>query len=529
LLVLCAGHLWLQFRAIEGSLPYPHDIDEGYVAGPAARTVVTGTLHPYNFIYGSLPKYLAAVGMAVGFIRGAARHEIREIERLGNAGYPYYDTPIALQSARQLFVLIAIVTLLATGAAAWLAFRKPAAIFLAPLALSVTPLFFYHSWTYLNVDIVGACFGTLTLLACLRSFGEPSWFRAAILPGALAGLATGSKYTFFILFAPVLLTIIFSFPRGRRMAAGLIAAASMIAAFLVVVPYSLLDIPLFLNGVAFSATHYSGGHVGFEADPGWPQLVFYAQHFASDFGIPAIALAIVGLGAYTVRDWRRAAVVASFPAVMIAMLAAHRVHFTRNVVGLHPMIALFVSYGILLTHEWAVRLMIRRGLIAPRRHRLASRVTAAVLLVLAIPFWNVRDVVRDRTDSRRLATAWLERRLPAGWTIVIPSQLAFDTRPLQARGTRVAVVDFRAATNADQLRGLLSEVQDPAVVLVPRWGADQRFEGKETAEALNRTASHWEVQATFGSNPVLVNYSQPNPWGNPAFAIATLDRRRISD
>jgi hypothetical protein len=529
LLALCAGHLWLQFRAIERTLPYPHDIDEGYVAGPAARTVVTGTLHPYNFIYGSLPKYLAAVGMAVGFIRGASRHEIREVERLGNAGYPYYDTPSALQGAKQLFALLAIVTLLATGAAAWLTFRKPAAILLAPLALSVTPLFFYHSWTYLNVDIVGACFGVLTLLACLRGFGEPSPFRSAILPGALAGLATGSKYTFAILIAPVLLTIVFSFPRGRRIAAGLIAATAMGLAFLLVVPYSLIDIPLFLNGIAFSAAHYSGGHAGFDAESGLPQLAYYVRHFASDFGIPATALAVAGFAAYAVSDWRRAAVVASFPILLIAMLSAHRVHFTRNVLGLHPILAMFIAYGVVLVHGWAVRRMIRRGWIGPRRQQLASVLTAAVLLAAAVPPWNIRDIVRDRTDSRRLATAWLERRLPAGWTIVIPAQLAFDARALQARGSSVTVVDFRQATNPDQLRGLLSGVQEPAVILVPRWGADERFAGKEVAEALNEVGRHWQVQASFGTNPVLVNYSQPNPWGNPAFSIATLDRRRISD
>jgi hypothetical protein len=152
-----------------------------------------------------------------------------------------------------------------------------------------------------------------------------------------------------------------------------------------------------------------------------------------------------------------------------------------------------------------------------------------LLLGAAVPPAHAWDLLRDRTDSRKRALVWIERRLPAGWSIVIPAQLAFDVRPLQARGARVVVVDFRSATSGDQLRGLLGDVQEPAVILAPRWGADARFEGRELADVLNHLSAPWRVEATFGTNPVLVNYSQPNPWGDPAFAIATFDRRRIGE
>src|SRR5215470_10915185 len=46
LLAVCAAALWLQFKHIDGALPYPWDTDEGFVSGPASRTIVTGTLHP---------------------------------------------------------------------------------------------------------------------------------------------------------------------------------------------------------------------------------------------------------------------------------------------------------------------------------------------------------------------------------------------------------------------------------------------------------------------------------------------------
>jgi hypothetical protein len=60
--------------------------------------------------------------------------------------------------------------------------------------------------------------------------------------------------------------------------------------------------------------------------------------------------------------------------------------------------------------------------------------------------------------------------------------------------------------------------------MAPQWGADERFAGRELAQTLNEISGHWRVVARFGANPVLVNYSQPVPSGNPAFALAILDR-----
>ena len=49
---------------ISGSLPYPYHIDEQAVIGPARKMLVTGNFHPSEFNYPSLPRYLAAAGLA---------------------------------------------------------------------------------------------------------------------------------------------------------------------------------------------------------------------------------------------------------------------------------------------------------------------------------------------------------------------------------------------------------------------------------------------------------------------------------
>src|SRR5262245_55432234 len=223
LVLLCLASLWLQFRHIDRTLPYPWDTDEGFVSGPASRTVTTGTFHPYTFNYPSLPKYLAAGGMAVGFVRAASHHEIRDVHEIGNVGYPYYDTPRVMQGARELFALLAVIALAATGVAAWHAFHEPSAILIAPLMLALSPLYFYQSWTYLNVDIVGLCFSTLTIAATLQGTRRPSMVGSAVIPAVFAGLATASKYTLALVIVPVLAAIGLYLGRGRRMWGSLLA------------------------------------------------------------------------------------------------------------------------------------------------------------------------------------------------------------------------------------------------------------------------------------------------------------------
>jgi hypothetical protein len=211
---------------------------------------------------------------------------------IGNIGYPYCDTPRVMQGARQVFALLAVIALAATGVAAWQAFRIPSAILFAPLMLALSPLFFYQSWTYLNVDIVGLCFSTLTLAATLQGTRRPSMVQSAVIPGVFAGLTTGSKYTLALVIVPVLAAIGLYLGRGRRMWGGLLALTMMTVTFVAVTPYSLIDLPNFLSGVAFEAFPTRRAWDG-RPIPGCRKCCF-TRGTASDYGVIAVAVSIVG-------------------------------------------------------------------------------------------------------------------------------------------------------------------------------------------------------------------------------------------
>ena len=518
LILLCLVVLLVLFRHIEVTLPYPYHADEGFISGPASNVLVKGELRPRRFNYPSLPSYIAAGAMAVGFLRGASHLEIRDVNQIGDVGYPHYDTPRIMQTARQAFALLSVICIGLTGLSAWIAFRRPAAILLAPVILLASPLYFRHSWLYLNVDIVGTGFVMMTVAACLAGISRPSIARMAILPGILAGLAAGSKYTLAISILPVLVTIALYMPRPRMVSAWVAAVAAMIVAFLAAVPYSVIDIPGFLNGVGYEVFHYASGHAGNAGEPGWPQLLYYLQHFVTELGYGASILALGGLVLFWFLDWRRALVVSILPLGLLWLLTGQRVHFTRNALPIQPFLAMFAAYGVIAVHAWAVRTASVRGWAAKRVN--VPVLAGVILVVAAVPFWRFADHVRDRTDSRNQLHAWIGDNLPPNWSIVVPRELGLDRRGLDARGRHVKVVELKPARDGGDIAALLSDVPAPAVMLVPRWGADRRTPGQSTADALNALSTQWRVIRTFGSNDVLVNYLFATAWGDPAFSVA---------
>ncbi|MGE0705833.1 MAG: ArnT family glycosyltransferase [Vicinamibacterales bacterium] len=522
LLAVCVAAARIFFWDIDRTVPYPRHVDEGFISGPAHQTVTTGTLHPHTFNYPSLPKYLAAAGLAAGFVRGAASLEIREIRTLGNVGYPYYEVRRPMQTARQLFALLAVIALAGTGASAWLALRRPVAIVLAPLIVLASPLFVLHAWEYLNVDVVGTTFVVLTLVACLIGTERPTLARAAILPGALAGFATGSKYTLAVAILPVLVAIGLFVPSRRKLQAALTACAAMVAAFLLVVPYSLLDIPGFLDGLAAEAFHYASGHEGFSDEPGLTQLLFYLRHFVTDFGVVAIVVAAIGWGAFVASDWRRSVVMASFPVALLWLLSGQTVRFPRNVLSIHPFVAIYAAFGVQTIYAWGLRFASVRGW---TRSRLTKPLLAGATLALAaaaVHPGHLAGLVRDRADSRTVAEEWIEKELPASTAVLIPSELGFDVRHLEASGRMVKTVNMHNAVDPGAMTRLLRDVPGPAVLLRPEWTADPRYPDQEDAEALNHAHTGLQEMERFGTNEVLANYWQPVPRGDPAFSVVVL-------
>jgi hypothetical protein len=522
LTLVLLGALRLEFANIANTLPYPRHVDEPAIAQAGQRIITTGSFRPESFNYPALPKYLAAAGLAAGVIRAATHAEILTVGLVGNVGYPYYDERMPMQTARQLFALLSVLALAITAVCAWHAFRRPASVLLAPLIALVSPLYFYHSWVYLNVDIVGTCFVMMTLATCFAATWRPSVFDSAVGPGICAGLAAGSKYTLAVVIVPVLLGVWLYGRPGRRMAGTMAALGTLVVTFIIVAPYSVWSLPGFVNDVAYEGFHYATHHPGFDDPPGLTQLRYYAAHVIADFGIAGACLAVIGVFVGIAVDARRAAMLLAFPIVSLGLLLQERVHFTRNVLAFHPIIAVFIALGLLGAHEALRRWMTASRWSGLARQRFVVWIAAVGLLLLAIPPAHVIDLVGDRTDSRVVATAWLSSRVSSSWTVVVPQQLGFSVHELDASGLNVKVVDLQHARTTAAVDDLIADVSVPSLILVPRWGSDPNFPGAREAVTLNDLASRWRPIKTFGTQVVQVNHPNPAPEGDPAFFVAAL-------
>ena len=118
-----------------------------------------------------------------------------------------------------------------------------------------------------GVDTLVAAMCLLTIWLSLRVLEQPTVARAA-LAGLAGGLAVSSKYNAIpVVVVPVLAV----FLSGRLSAGTLVAALGLPAVgFVAGTPYALINLPAFLDGMAYEVNHYAiRGHGGATVESGW--------------------------------------------------------------------------------------------------------------------------------------------------------------------------------------------------------------------------------------------------------------------
>ena len=541
LLAICTVCFWIRTEHIAGTLPYPQHVDEAIIANAAGDIMRYGDWHPGTFNYPSLPKYLAVAAMSVGFVFAAPELEINKQrgidikDDLGDVSMPFYTVPGVVEKARWLFALLSVVAVAMSGVVAYQLLNRPTVLILGPLVLALSYAFFDMSQSYLNIDIVGACFVMLGMAATLQGTRGPSpslrW--RVVIPAICAGLAAGSKYTYGLLLVPVLLAIYLFMERGRWLGATAIALATAGLSFLAVVPYSVIDLPAFLNGLANEAYHYATGHghTSHEANPGLDQLAFYVSGLARDFGVPGLILCLLGLIYAVVSDWRRTLVLLSFPVALLALLSAQKAHFLRNIIPVFPCVAALIACGIYFLHGCLMRVpWIRR--IEVRGLQSAIGVVGFLgifALGLNLPLSNFAALQMEVAGETRVqAVAWIKEHIATDTTVIIPAELYFDSRPLASSGYPIRIVEFKSLDTAQRIDSLMAEIPGPVVVLVPKWVVDLRQldadRAKAQAAALNEAVKQAQLVplVDFGSYGVEINHYDYGgvPGGNPGFSIA---------
>jgi 4-amino-4-deoxy-L-arabinose transferase-like glycosyltransferase len=396
-LVLLAAGL-LRFWSLSQGIGFNLGPDEPEVMERAVRMMKTGDLHPHFFDYPALYMYVQMAVSTARFMVGAIQGRWSSL-----AQAPVEDFYLWARAA----------TALLGTATVWVLYRagqrwgEPTALLAAAL-VAVMPLHVRESH-YVLTDVPVTFVVTVTFLLTLRAHERASAGSFA-LAGAAAGFAAALKYNgVFAVIMPLAGCALTWRLRPRRAVAALAVTAAMLAAFFVAAPYTLIDLPGFLNQFARLSSEYRKPPT--IAEPIW---LVYLKHLRIALGWPGMVfvgggLALAAWRALRDRDRLRWILPLLFAVLYFRFVAQQTIVFARYLLPVVPFLSLLAA-AFIVTVAGALR---RAGLRPPVR---VALVVALIALAIARPATTAvgYDVDAAKVSTQGLAYEWIRRELPNG-------------------------------------------------------------------------------------------------------------------
>jgi len=259
----------------------------------------------------------------------------------------------------------------------------------AALLLACNPLHIAIS-QLIRTDVLASLFMLWSSLRAL-DLAEGAGWRAAVMAGVAAGLATATKWPAVLVLANVPGAVLAGrLPRWAVIVPPLVAGAVL----LTVSPYLLLDHATVLADLHGETRpgHLGSTGFGFGGNLWW----YLVGPLAGSFGVVGLAAAALGAGVFVRRHARAAAAILPGAVVFLLAMAAQALVWERWIVPVLPAVALLAALGI----EAAVQAL-------PARWRWP--VTGAVALALAAAMiGDALAAARMRThDTAQQASGWV--------------------------------------------------------------------------------------------------------------------------
>jgi 4-amino-4-deoxy-L-arabinose transferase-like glycosyltransferase len=418
----------LRFVALGAGIPFNIGVDEPEIMSRVVQMMRTGDFNPHFFDYPGLYFYVQLGVAVLRFLAGATLGEWSALDQVEAADFYVWG--------RAVTALLGTVTVLLVYRIGMRWGARHAA--LAAGLMAVMPLHVRESH-YVLTDVPVTFFVALTLLLTLGAHEQE---RAAgfAWAGAATGLAAATKYPgALVLVVPLIAVWMTLGTKPSRLVASLAVLGGAAAAFLVAAPYTILDLPGFLNGYAHLAGYYAPKRL---AEPAW--LTYY-KHLSRSMDWPAFLLVLTGLGLGAVRAIRgpgrvRWTVTIVFPLLYYYFLSGQTLVFGRYLLPLLPFVCVLAAAGAVSGVSLLRRFDIPR---APRTAVIAA-LTAAALLP---PAWQSLGFIRmmARTSTVAQAYTWILSDVPKGASIVIETQaLLLSPKAYKVKNVPQLVLDSRA-------------------------------------------------------------------------------------
>jgi 4-amino-4-deoxy-L-arabinose transferase-like glycosyltransferase len=342
--LILAGGAVLRFWNITAGLPYRIGVDEPVIASHAVQMMKSGDFNPHFFDYPALYIYVQLLLGCARFLAGASANMWRSLDQ-------FYPDQLFLW-ARVLNAAIGTMTILIVYRAGSRWGHRSA--LLGALLMAVWPNHVRESHFALT-DVPLTFLTTLALLLSLRA-RESGDVRSFLAAGATVGLAAATKYPGAI--ALVMPLIAAAATTQLRAAArnAFAATAAAAGAYLLGAPYTVLDMPAFLNsfGVLSSA---------FRPRPFTDGVQIYAAYLIGASGWFGGAMVAAGVGWGVVcglRDRSRAnlakwALLIVFPLVLFSFFATKNLIFGRYLLPLFPFVCLLTAIVVVDALTWVSR------------------------------------------------------------------------------------------------------------------------------------------------------------------------------
>ncbi len=395
----------LRFWSLGHGVPFALGVDEPDIMMRAVDMMRSGDFHPHFFDYPGLYIYVQFALSVARFMAGAVAGEWTSL-----AGAPTSEFYVW---GRALTATLGVATV-------WIVFQigmrwgARHALLSAGL-MAVLPQHVRESH-YVLTDVPLTFFVALTLLLSLRAH-ERGTLGAFVWAGVAAGLATATKYNgAIVLLVPLIACGMSTGLRSRPVTMlGVVGAA--FAAFILAAPYTIIDLPAFLNAFARLSGDYRNA-----PSPPEPAWQLYLKHLRGGFKYPALLLALAGGILGLVRLTRgpgraRWAMVLVFPLVYFWFVSGQRIVYARYLLPIMPSLCILAATAVISGVSLLRRYEVPR---APRTALIAGLTVAALLppAMTAIQF----DRSISRTGTAELAYDWVRANIPQDAVIVLESR-----------------------------------------------------------------------------------------------------------
>lgn len=393
----------LRYWSLGHGIPYGVSVDEPEIVVRAFHMMTTGSLNPQFFDYGSLHIYIQLVVSIVRFIAGAIAGEWSSLAEAGSGSFYLWGRFVTAT-----FGVLTVLVVYQIG----MRWGSRHALLAAAL-MALMPLHVRYSH-YVLTDTPLTFFVALAMLLSLVGHERPTT-RAFMWAGAAAGLAAAVKYNGGLaLVMPLVACWMTAGARPSRLTCSLAAIGAAAAAFFIAAPYTLLNLPGFLDRFASLTAEYRTN-----VPPAEPGYIIYLKHLRMQFGTPGFVLIAGGLLMGVIRAIRGPnrvgwAVALVFPIPYFLIVAQQRIIYGRYLLPLVPMLCVLAAAAVISGVSLLRRYQFPRGV----RTALIAGLTLALLAPPAASAVGFNRMISQRSTVDE-AYDWMEQNIGHGARVML--------------------------------------------------------------------------------------------------------------